>query len=147
MILLQKVKVPWFFVKRLRLMTWPDLKESKQDRIKNLQKSAKLTWREIKTKSFKIKMPLIKAVILIGGPQKGTRFRPLSLDHPKPLFPVTNFSHWHYILTKLSKYSLKLFITEKRKSTSSFYFFHFFPGCRNTSCSTSYWSFGKGRWS
>jgi len=34
--------------------------------------------------------PLIvyKAVILIGGPQKGTRFRPLSLDIPKPLFPV-----------------------------------------------------------
>jgi len=30
----------------------------------------------------------IKAVILIGGPQKGTRFRPLSLDVPKPLFPV-----------------------------------------------------------
>ncbi|XP_063701295.1 mannose-1-phosphate guanyltransferase alpha [Culicoides brevitarsis] len=33
-------------------------------------------------------MSLIKAVILIGGPQKGTRFRPLSLDVPKPLFPV-----------------------------------------------------------
>lgn len=31
---------------------------------------------------------MIKAVILIGGPQKGTRFRPLSLDTPKPLFPV-----------------------------------------------------------
>jgi len=29
-----------------------------------------------------------KAVILIGGPDKGTRFRPLSLDIPKPLFPV-----------------------------------------------------------
>ena len=34
------------------------------------------------------KMPLLKAVILIAGPQKGTRFRPLSLDVPKPLFPV-----------------------------------------------------------
>ncbi|ODN03057.1 Mannose-1-phosphate guanyltransferase alpha-B [Orchesella cincta] len=31
---------------------------------------------------------ITKAVILIGGPQKGTRFRPLSLDVPKPLFPV-----------------------------------------------------------
>ncbi|RDD39038.1 Mannose-1-phosphate guanyltransferase alpha-B [Trichoplax sp. H2] len=31
---------------------------------------------------------LIKAIILIGGPQKGTRFRPLSLELPKPLFPV-----------------------------------------------------------
>nr|XP_039247506.1 mannose-1-phosphate guanyltransferase alpha-A-like [Styela clava] len=29
-----------------------------------------------------------KAVILIGGPDKGTRFRPLSLNQPKPLFPV-----------------------------------------------------------
>jgi len=33
-------------------------------------------------------MPFLKAVILIAGPQKGTRFRPLSLDVPKPLFPV-----------------------------------------------------------
>lgn len=31
---------------------------------------------------------MLKAVILIGGPQKGTRFRPLSLDVPKPLFPI-----------------------------------------------------------
>lgn len=31
---------------------------------------------------------MVKAVIIIGGPQKGTRFRPLSLDTPKPLFPV-----------------------------------------------------------
>ncbi|XP_018018007.1 mannose-1-phosphate guanyltransferase alpha [Hyalella azteca] len=31
---------------------------------------------------------MLKAVILLGGPQKGTRFRPLSLDIPKPLFPV-----------------------------------------------------------
>ncbi|XP_077302715.1 GDP-mannose pyrophosphorylase A [Arctopsyche grandis] len=31
---------------------------------------------------------MLKAVILIGGPNKGTRFRPLSLDVPKPLFPV-----------------------------------------------------------
>ena len=29
-----------------------------------------------------------KAIILIAGPQRGTRFRPLSLDLPKPLFPV-----------------------------------------------------------
>lgn len=29
-----------------------------------------------------------KAVILIGGPTLGTRFRPLSLQCPKPLFPV-----------------------------------------------------------
>lgn len=29
-----------------------------------------------------------KAVILIGGPHVGTRFRPLSLDVPQPLFPI-----------------------------------------------------------
>uniref|UniRef100_A0A4W5NV92 GDP-mannose pyrophosphorylase Aa n=1 Tax=Hucho hucho TaxID=62062 RepID=A0A4W5NV92_9TELE len=31
---------------------------------------------------------MLKSVILIGGPQKGTRFRPLSFEVPKPLFPV-----------------------------------------------------------
>lgn len=30
----------------------------------------------------------MRAVILLGGGNKGTRFRPLSLDLPKPLFPV-----------------------------------------------------------
>jgi len=33
----------------------------------------------------------IKAVILVAGPQKGTRFRPLSLEVPKPLFPVAGY--------------------------------------------------------
>ncbi|KNE66323.1 hypothetical protein AMAG_10546 [Allomyces macrogynus ATCC 38327] len=32
----------------------------------------------------------IKAVILVGGPSRGTRFRPLSLNVPKPLFPIAN---------------------------------------------------------
>ena len=36
---------------------------------------------------------MIKAIILIGGPQKGTRFRPLSFDVPKPLFPVAGNYH------------------------------------------------------
>jgi hypothetical protein len=31
---------------------------------------------------------LFTAVILVGGPTRGTRFRPLSLDIAKPLFPV-----------------------------------------------------------
>ena len=31
---------------------------------------------------------MVKAVILVGGPGKGTRFRPLSLEVPKPLFPL-----------------------------------------------------------
>ena len=36
-------------------------------------------------------MVMYKAVILIAGPQKGTRFRPISLDIPKPLFRVAGF--------------------------------------------------------
>lgn len=31
---------------------------------------------------------MIKAAILVGGPSRGTRFRPLSLTVPKPLFPI-----------------------------------------------------------
>lgn len=39
-----------------------------------------------------------KAVILIGGPSKGTRMRPLSLDIPKPLFPIAGRPIiWHGI--------------------------------------------------
>jgi hypothetical protein len=30
----------------------------------------------------------VKGVVLVGGPSKGTRFRPLSLDIAKPLFPI-----------------------------------------------------------
>lgn len=33
-------------------------------------------------------MQSIKAIILIGGPNKGQRFRPLSFDSPKYMFPV-----------------------------------------------------------
>eukprot|EP01116_Phalansterium_solitarium_P009432 TRINITY_DN23569_c0_g1_i1.p1 TRINITY_DN23569_c0_g1~~TRINITY_DN23569_c0_g1_i1.p1 ORF type:complete len:441 (-),score=148.26 TRINITY_DN23569_c0_g1_i1:325-1569(-) len=43
-------------------------------------------------------MPQTKAIILIGGPSKGTRFRPLSLEIPKPLFPVAGRPLiWHHI--------------------------------------------------
>nr|XP_006816013.1 PREDICTED: mannose-1-phosphate guanyltransferase alpha-A-like isoform X2 [Saccoglossus kowalevskii] len=41
---------------------------------------------------------MLKGVILIGGPQKGTRFRPLSLELPKPLFPVAGYPMvYHHI--------------------------------------------------
>ena len=30
----------------------------------------------------------VKGVILVGGPSRGTRFRPISLYNPKPLFPI-----------------------------------------------------------
>lgn len=46
----------------------------------------------------------LKAVILVGGPSRATRFRPLSLDVPKPLFPVAGapiISHHLAALTKV----------------------------------------------
>ncbi|OQO03911.1 hypothetical protein B0A48_10553 [Cryoendolithus antarcticus] len=48
--------------------------------------------------------PTTKAVILVGGPSRGTRFRPLSLDLPKPLFEVAGhsiISHCFAAVTKL----------------------------------------------
>lgn len=55
-----------------------------------------------------------KAIILTGGPSKGTRFRPLSLDSPKPLFPVVGkpliFQHLKVIFKfVLSKSNIKFF--------------------------------------
>ncbi|KAJ1911021.1 hypothetical protein IWQ60_000655 [Tieghemiomyces parasiticus] len=47
-----------------------------------------------------------KAVILVGGPSRGTRFRPLSMNIPKPLFPVAGRPIiWHPIaaLAKLEQ--------------------------------------------
>jgi mannose-1-phosphate guanylyltransferase len=35
---------------------------------------------------------MTKVIILIGGPSKGTRFRPLSLERAKPLFPVAGIA-------------------------------------------------------
>eukprot|EP01111_Echinosteliopsis_oligospora_P019504 TRINITY_DN946_c2_g1_i1.p1 TRINITY_DN946_c2_g1~~TRINITY_DN946_c2_g1_i1.p1 ORF type:complete len:338 (+),score=55.77 TRINITY_DN946_c2_g1_i1:56-1069(+) len=37
-----------------------------------------------------------KALILVGGPRKGTRFRPLSLELPKPLFPIAGKPMIHH---------------------------------------------------
>ncbi|KAI8987872.1 nucleotide-diphospho-sugar transferase [Mycotypha africana] len=44
-----------------------------------------------------------KAVILVGGPSRGTRFRPLSLNCPKPLFPVAGRPLISHHLDALSK--------------------------------------------
>ena len=46
---------------------------------------------------------MLKAVILIGGPVKGTRFRPLSLELPKPLFPVAGFPVIYHHIEACSK--------------------------------------------
>ena len=48
-------------------------------------------------------MPQYKAVILIAGPQKGTRFRPLSLDLPKPLFLVAGIPIVQHHIEALAK--------------------------------------------
>ncbi|KAK0426253.1 hypothetical protein QR680_009608 [Steinernema hermaphroditum] len=40
-----------------------------------------------KSRKVALKMKTV-AVVLVGGAQKGTRFRPLSLQLPKPLFPI-----------------------------------------------------------
>ncbi|EIE92080.1 hypothetical protein RO3G_16791 [Rhizopus delemar RA 99-880] len=44
-----------------------------------------------------------KAVILVGGPSRGTRFRPLSLNCPKPLFPIAGRPLIYHHLDALSK--------------------------------------------
>ncbi|XP_052234377.1 mannose-1-phosphate guanyltransferase alpha-A-like isoform X2 [Dreissena polymorpha] len=46
---------------------------------------------------------LLKTIILIGGPMKGTRFRPLSLETPKPLFPVAGFPIIHHHIEAAAK--------------------------------------------
>ncbi|KAF8453537.1 GCD1 protein [Terfezia claveryi] len=44
-----------------------------------------------------------KALILVGGPSRGTRFRPLSLDLPKPLFEVAGHPIIWHCLKALTK--------------------------------------------
>ncbi|KAI8993729.1 nucleotide-diphospho-sugar transferase [Pilobolus umbonatus] len=46
---------------------------------------------------------MFKAIILVGGPSRATRFRPLSLDIPKPLFPVAGIPLLSHHLAALSK--------------------------------------------
>ena len=49
--------------------------------------------------------PVVKAVILVAGPQKGTRFRPLSLNLPKPLFPVAGVPVVAHLIRALANVS------------------------------------------
>ncbi|XP_052721651.1 mannose-1-phosphate guanyltransferase alpha-A-like isoform X2 [Crassostrea angulata] len=46
---------------------------------------------------------MIKTIILIGGPMKGTRFRPLSLELPKPLFSVAGYPIIYHHIEACSK--------------------------------------------
>ncbi|VDP03216.1 unnamed protein product [Heligmosomoides polygyrus] len=46
---------------------------------------------------------VFKAVVLVGGPQKGTRFRPLSLQLPKPLFPIAGVPLVEHHIDQLSQ--------------------------------------------
>ncbi|VDO08267.1 unnamed protein product [Haemonchus placei] len=48
-----------------------------------------------------------KAVVLVGGPQKGTRFRPLSLQLPKPLFPIAGVPLVEHHIDQLSQVHLR----------------------------------------
>ncbi|KAJ3292961.1 hypothetical protein HK104_004886 [Borealophlyctis nickersoniae] len=48
-------------------------------------------------------MSHLKGVILVGGPSVGTRFRPLSMDIPKPLFPIAGVPMVHHHVSALAK--------------------------------------------
>ena len=48
----------------------------------------------------------VKAVILLGGPSRGTRFRPLSLTVPKPLFPVVGEPFLYHHIRQCAKVRL-----------------------------------------
>ena len=46
---------------------------------------------------------LYKGIILVGGPSTGTRFRPLSMDIPKPLFPIAGSPMIYHHVNALAK--------------------------------------------
>lgn len=48
----------------------------------------------------------LKVIILIGGETTGTRFRPLSMDNPKVLFPIAGKPLISHIISKLNKLSV-----------------------------------------
>ncbi|KAJ3080313.1 hypothetical protein HK102_003143 [Quaeritorhiza haematococci] len=48
-------------------------------------------------------METLKGVILVGGPSVGTRFRPLSMDLPKPLFPIAGSPMIYHHVAALAK--------------------------------------------
>jgi mannose-1-phosphate guanylyltransferase len=59
----------------------------------------------------------VVAVIMVGGPTKGTRFRPLSFNTPKPLIPLAGQPMIHHPISACKKvssfYYFLLLIPEK----------------------------------
>jgi mannose-1-phosphate guanylyltransferase len=53
----------------------------------------------------------VVAVIMVGGPTKGTRFRPLSFNIPKPLFPLAGQPMVHHPISACQKVSTILIPT------------------------------------
>ncbi|KAM1052586.1 hypothetical protein ACFX13_000180 [Malus domestica] len=45
----------------------------------------------------------VVAVIMVGGPTKGTRFQPLSFNTPKPLFPLAGRAMVHHPISACKK--------------------------------------------
>jgi mannose-1-phosphate guanylyltransferase len=52
----------------------------------------------------------VKAVILVGGASESTRFRPLSMDIPKPLFPIAGVPMIHHHIRALSKVAQEILL-------------------------------------
>ncbi|GAY38944.1 hypothetical protein CUMW_040560 [Citrus unshiu] len=55
----------------------------------------------------------VVAVIMVGGPTKGTRFRPLSLNIPKPLFPLGGQPMVHHPISACKRIYLVGFYEER----------------------------------
>ncbi|KAJ3417189.1 hypothetical protein HDV05_006395 [Chytridiales sp. JEL 0842] len=47
--------------------------------------------------------PHLKGIVLVGGPSVGTRFRPLSMTVPKPLFPIAGSPMIYHHVAALTK--------------------------------------------
>ena len=85
---------------------------------------------------------MLKAVILIGSPQKGliwfdigfhcnsfydrlgTRFRPLSLEIPKPLFPIAGFPILHHLIESCAQV-IEFLVENQFEICSSFSYANF----------------------
>ncbi|KAK4402358.1 Anaphase-promoting complex subunit [Sesamum angolense] len=53
----------------------------------------------------------VVAVIMVGGPTKGTRFRPLSLNIPKPLFPLAGQPMVNHPISACKRREFALFVS------------------------------------